>query len=185
MTANPDNSGQLLDPRVVEANAILVGGQGRLPDPVRATALYGQAMAAGSGSAAERLAVMAAAGVARPPSWAEALDRLADAAELGWSPAQGQLAALAGGGDRNWRDVRKQIDIKALLKPPHLERVRDQPAIALIGGLATKAMCDWIIQRSKGRVERAQIGDYASGKGVADPIRRGAPPDMGWRTRIS
>lgn len=179
MNANPDNSGQLLDPRVAEANAILVGGQGRLPDPVQAAALYRDAMAAGSGAAAERLAVMAAAGVARPPSWAEALDRLADAAELGLVGAQGQLATLAGGADRNWREIRKQIDIKALLKPPNLERVKDQPAIALIGGLATKAMCDWIIQRSTGRVERARIGDYASGKGVEDQIRTGGATGYG------
>lgn len=179
MAENPKNSEPERDGRIIAANALLVGGQGRAPDPVSATHMYRAAMASGSGEAAERLAVMAAAGVARPVHWVEALDRLADAAEMGWTPAQGQLRALAGEDGSNWRDIRSRLEPKALVKPPVLERVHDRPAIALISGLATKPMCDWIISRAEGRVERAKIGDYATGMAVPDPIRTGFASGFG------
>jgi prolyl 4-hydroxylase len=178
MAENPYISGET-DSRVAAANAVLVGGNGRAADPVGATTLYRQAFAAGSGAAAERLAVMAAAGVGRPVHWGEALDRLADAAELGWRPAQGQLLALTGAEGTNWREIRSRLDPKTLVKPPHLERVHDRPAIALVSGLATKAMCDWIIARAAGRVARAKIGDYATGMAVPDPIRTGFASGFG------
>jgi TPR repeat protein len=54
------------------------------------------AMGEGSGAAAERLAVLAALGVARPSDWVEAINLLVMAAERGHRPAQGQLAVLAG-----------------------------------------------------------------------------------------
>ncbi len=186
MTANPDNSAVERDERVVAANSILVGGGGQPADPARATGLYREAMAAGSGAAAERLAVLAAMGVGRPASWAEALDRLAEAAELGWKPAQGQLAVLAGrdsgdwaGAIAPWRTLRKEIDMKVLLRPPPLRRIRESPAIALIDGLATPAMCGWLISKATTRLTPALVGDFATGRWVPDPMRTGLAAGFG------
>lgn len=125
--------------------------------------------------------MLAAIGVARPASWAEALDRLTDAAELGDTSAQGQLAVLADkdaetlrtGNGARWRTLRAGISLKTLLKPPVLTKVLDRPSIAMLPGLATPAMCRWIIAQGIGRLQRGAIGDYQTGKWVEDPIRTG------------
>lgn len=49
----------------------------------------------GSGEACARVAVLAGTGVCRPQSWDIALDYLQRSAELGWRPAQQELALLA------------------------------------------------------------------------------------------
>src|SRR5687767_1965923 len=57
--------------------------------------LLGDAVKLGSAEAADRLAVIHAAGVVGPPDWPAALRSLALAAERGWAPARAQLAVLA------------------------------------------------------------------------------------------
>jgi prolyl 4-hydroxylase len=173
--------------KVLEADRILIGGPGQPSEPEAATHLYEEAAGGGSGAAAARLAVLAAVGVARPADWSEALDRLTDAAELGDQPAQGQLAVLANqpveslqsGGGARWHTLRSQIDLKKLLKAPALRQVKESPAIALIDGLATKAVCSWLISRSEGRLQRGMVGDYQTGQWVPDPIRTGLAAGFG------
>lgn len=186
MTVSPDSS-EPVDERISAADRVLVGGQGELADPLGATSLYKAALEQGSGGAAARLAVLAAVGVARPADWTEALDRLAEGAELGWRPAQRQLAVLAGredlagrtGGAALWRTVRGEIDLKTLLKPPAARRVHMTPAIMLMDGLATRGMCKWIVSRARGRLQRAMIVDYDSGRQAPDPIRTGLDAGFG------
>jgi prolyl 4-hydroxylase len=187
MTAPSDEMNAALGQQVGAADRILVGAEGVSAEPEAATRLYEEAAAAGSGAAARRLAVLAAVGVARPASWSEALDRLGDAAELGDRAAQKQLAILADDEDAairtssgaRWRRLREGIDLKTLLKPPAVRNLSVAPAIMLLDGMATKAMCRWIIGRGKGRMERAMIGDYASGQGTPDPIRTGLSTGFG------
>src|SRR5690349_4133144 len=108
--------------KTLAANRLLVGNAGFDADPIAATKLYEEAAASGSGAAAARLAVLAGIGVARDPSWSEALDRLTDAAELGDTSAQQQLAVIAGydhermpeGGGARWHDMRVRLDLKTL-----------------------------------------------------------------------
>lgn len=176
-----------IDPRLAEANRVLIGDNGVSADPVGAASLYKEALEAGVGAAGVRLAVLAAVGVARPANWSEALDRLEEAAELGHHPAERQLAVLAGrddlalrtGSAALWRNVRKDIDVAALLKAPTLRRVSVAPAIALIDGLATKAMCRWLIAKAKPRLERGMVRDLATGQPVPDPIRTGLSAGFG------
>ncbi len=145
------------------------------------------AMAAGSGAAAERLAVLAAIGVARPSDWIEAVNLLVRAAELGHRPAQGQLGALAGaggsdlgaGGAELWKTLARRIDLKGLLKAPQLVQARREPAIAFLSGLATPGMCGWLIAKGASKVVRAKVGDYQSGEWVEDPIRTGEAAGFG------
>jgi hypothetical protein len=175
------------DPRVADANRMLIGGEGRQADPVKAIGMLQTAVQQGSGHAAERLAVIAAIGVARPSNWIDALNWLVKAAELGHAPAQGQLAVLAGeetprhraSGPQAWRALARRIDIKGMLKAPPLNRVKDTPSIALIEGMATPAMCRWLIARGAAKVERAKIGDYKTGEWVHDPHRTGAAAGYG------
>jgi prolyl 4-hydroxylase len=169
------------------ANKVLVGSQGVNADPVTATRLYQEAAEAGSGLAASRLAVLAAAGVARPADWDEALDRLTDAAELGDKASQQQLAVIAGhyhdhlpeGSGARWYNLRSSINLKTILKAAPLRRVSTSPSIAEIDGLLTLPMCRWIIERGEPRVERGQVIDYGTGQQVPDPNRTGLAAPFG------
>jgi predicted 2-oxoglutarate/Fe(II)-dependent dioxygenase YbiX len=177
--ANAAASASQPDPRVVEADGVLMGSGEAPADPLAAAGLYAAAADAGSGQAAERLAVMAAIGVARAQDWSLALDRLGQAAELGWRPAQRQLAVL---GDRKdlagrtpsgsiWRKVRAEIDMGALLKAAPLKPVFPTPAVFVAEAIASRAMCKWIIERGRGRLKPAQVEHVATGQSQADPMR--------------
>jgi predicted 2-oxoglutarate/Fe(II)-dependent dioxygenase YbiX len=175
MTAASDNPNEPADPRVAEANQLLVAAG----EPEAAAKLYAEAVEAGSGAAAERLAVLAAIGVARNADWKEALDHLARSAELGHRPAQRQLAIL---GDREdlggrtlrpamWPKVRDAIDHNALLGLPRIRREFTSPDIFVLESLASKAMCKWIIMRGRGRLARGEVDHIESGQAQADPMR--------------
>jgi predicted 2-oxoglutarate/Fe(II)-dependent dioxygenase YbiX len=175
------------DAKVFAACDVLIGAAGRPGDPARAIPMLMAAMNAGSGAAAERLAVLAAIGVARPSDWVEAINLLVMAAERGHRPAQGQLAVLAGeslpggsaGGPDLWKTLARRIDLKALFKAPELAPVREKPSIALVSSLATPAMCAWLMARGEGKVSRAKIGDYSTGEWVEDPVRTGEAAGFG------
>ena len=175
------------DPRVVSACDILIGAPGCPGDPAKAIQLLMAGMSAGSGAATERLAVLAAIGVARPSDWIEAINLLVRSAEQSHRPAQGQLAVLAGeesvpqgeGGADLWKTLARRIDLRGLLKAPALTQVRTEPAIALLSGLATPAMCSWLIAKGAGKVTPAKVGDYQTGQWVQDPVRTGEAAGFG------
>ena len=64
---------------VLDADRVLMGEAGAPADPEAARGMYEAAVGQGLGEAAERLAVLAAIGVAQPSNWGLALDRLAQA----------------------------------------------------------------------------------------------------------
>jgi prolyl 4-hydroxylase len=131
--------------------------------------------------------VLAAIGVARPSNWIEAINLQVRAAELGHRPAQGQLVALAGAfappptsDDADlWKTIARRIDLKAHLRAPSLEQVREKPSIAFVSGMATPAMCAWLIARGERTVARARIGDDSTGQWMEDPARTGDAAGFG------
>ena len=191
MSAKPTFSNEFVsspaDRRVVSACKILIGGPGRPSDPAKAIQMFLAAMGEGSGAATERLAVLAAMGVARPPDWVEAINLLVRSAEQGYRPAQGQLAVLAGegfvpaegAGADLWKTLARKIDLKGLLKAPPLTQARAEPAIALLSGLATPAMCDWLIAKGGRKVVPGRVGDSKTGEWVLDPMRTGEAAGFG------
>lgn len=191
MSANPTFPDEFItvepDPHASAATHVLVGGQRRPADPAKAIPMLLEAMAAGSGAAAERLAVLAAIGVARPSNWVESINLLVRSAELGHRPAQGQLAVLAGlltlapprESNEFWKSLAQRIDLKGHLRAPPLEKVRDSPSIALISGMATPAMCAWLIARGRRKVSRARIADYETGQWIEDTHRTGHAAGFG------
>ena len=108
---------------------------------------------------------------------------LIKAADMGHRPAQAQIQALAGAeGARvegSWADLARKIDLKGLLRAPSLSKLRESPSIALIEGLATPAMCRWLIHRGGGKLAPAMVGDYTTGQWVRDPIRSGLAAGFG------
>lgn len=187
MAANPENSNNIkapnADPRVAEANRVLIGGQGVPANPSVATAMLRAAVNQGSGAAAERLAVLMAVGVGQKADWVGAMNWLIRAADLGHGPAQRQIAVLAGDEtaqvEGTWASLARRIDLKGLLRAPALSKLRESPSIALIEGMATPAMCRWLIHRGGERLAPAMVGDYATGQWVRDPIRTGLAAGFG------
>jgi prolyl 4-hydroxylase len=187
MTAVAENSNnvsaQAPDPRVVEINRVLIGGEGRPANPVGAVTMFRGAVTAGSAAAAERLAALAAHGINRAANWQEAIGWLVKAADMGNASAQGQIRTLVGmeGAqvDGSWLDIARRIDLKGYLKAPALVQVRESPAIAMIEGLATPAMCRWLIARGGGRLAPGRVGDYSTGQWINDPIRTGLAAGFG------
>jgi prolyl 4-hydroxylase len=192
MSANPENlssaRGQAEDPRLAAVNRVLTGEGGQPANPVAATTMYRQLLGQGVGAAAERLAVLAAVGVSRSANWQEAVGWLVKGADLGDASCRKQIGVLAGQEPADqedphvegaWLQLARSIDMKWLLKAPVLTKRHESPAIALIEGLATPPMCGWLIRRAEERLAPAMIGDYATGRGVVDPIRTGLAAGFG------
>lgn len=187
MTAIPEKSSnvsvQAPDPRVAEINRVLVGHDGRPANPIAAVTMFRGAVAAGNAAAAERLAALAAHGINRQANWQEAIGWLVRAADMGNASAQGQIRALVGAEqahvEGSWLDIARRIDLKGYLKAPALAQVRESPAIALIEGLATPAICRWLIAKGGDKLAPAMVGDYSTGQWIKDPIRTGLAAGFG------
>ena len=187
MTANPENpynfSVSAPDSRVDAANRVLIGGQDKPAHPAGAIGMLFAAVDSGSGAAAERLAVLLAVGVGQKADWAGAMNWLIKAADMGYGPAQAQIGVLAGADgarvEGGWADLARRIDLKGLLKAPALKKVRESPSIALIEGLATPAMCRWLIHRGSGKLAPTLVSDYKTGQWVRDPVRTGLSAGFG------
>ena len=121
---------------------------------------------AGNAEAAHLIAVFVAAGIGFPQNWQTALDGLQHSAELGWQPAQRELALLAGAefqsGD-NWKRLRDQVDIAAWIAAPAARPLRAAPRIFAADGFASSAVCEWLIDLARPRMKTATIYDPATG----------------------
>jgi prolyl 4-hydroxylase len=134
--------------------------------------LLGDAVKMGSAEAADRLAVIHAAGVVAPPDWPQALKLLTLAAERGWLPARAQLEVLAsmltGGAPASLAD---EARLEQLLVPEAGVVVHEDPRISRFPGFVSEQVCDWLIERARGRLERARVYDAQRKLDVIDDSR--------------
>jgi prolyl 4-hydroxylase len=121
--------------------------------------LLGDAVKMGSAEAADRLAVIHAAGVVAPPDWPAALKLLTLAAERGWTPARAQLEVLA------------SMPREGLLEPPAGLVVHEDPRISRFPAFVSEQVCDWLIERARGRLERARVYDAQRNLDIVDDSR--------------
>lgn len=139
---------------------------------------------AGSGEAAEFIAVMVASGMAGPQDWNKAMDYLAHSASLGWTSALKQLELLSNPsappvpGSTDWRELRKAINIDALLQIPDRESLCEAPRIRRLDGFLPNSMCDWMIERARPRVARARIYDSTDMAGKESEARTNSSTDF-------
>ncbi|MEP3891356.1 MAG: 2OG-Fe(II) oxygenase [Hellea sp.] len=142
--------------------------------------LLNQALGAGSGEAAEFLAIMHAAGLRCQQDWPKALDYLAQAAALGWEPACQQLAIFANVKDgagrwnaaaRDAQSLRKQVDIEALMRLPEKEILCQAPRIRKAENFLPHRFCDWMIARARPSLGRARTYDETAADGRENTIR--------------
>jgi hypothetical protein len=138
--------------------------------------LLREAVTKGGAEAAERLAVLVAAGADGAPDWRAALQLLGVAAERGWASARSQLEVLASmidrepAGSRSARPppaaaaktagwLAEDAQLKRLLVPGSGSMLHADPQIGSFTSFVNAAVCDWLIERSRGRLERARVYD--------------------------
>jgi len=128
------------------------------------------------GTTAHLMAMRAAEGAGVPQDWRAALDLLQRSAELGFRPAQAELAALAGywalsreieAGKESpvatWKNLRIAIDPARWLATPAKRILSAKPRIAAVEGFASFEVCDWLIAKARSKLAPAQVYDRETG----------------------
>jgi hypothetical protein len=138
-------------------------------------ALLGDAVKMGSAEAADRLAVIHASGVVAAPDWRAALEMLTLAAERGWAPASAQLEVLASmlgpGAHGDPAALVEEASLRQLLVPEAGLVIHEDPRICNFPRFVTGRVCDWLIERARGRLERARVYDVRRQTDIVDDSR--------------
>ena len=154
------------DPRALGAlGARLVVGREAPRSPADGAALIAEAAEQGDAASWRVLAVLAAAGVARPQSWPAAYAALERAAGLGDAGAQADRAALAAMGVP---DAKAAL---AWLKPPSMRALCEIPHLAACRDFFAPALVRHLVQRAQARLVPAQVNDARGGGLKLDPMR--------------
>src|SRR5688572_11319233 len=134
-----------------------------------------EAVKMGSAEAADRLAVIRASGVVAAPDWPAALALLTLAAERGWAPASAQLEVLASmlepAAPRSPAALGEEASLRQLLVPPAGLVIHEDPRICNFPGFVGERVCNWLIDRARGRLERARVYDAEKHADVVDDSR--------------
>jgi prolyl 4-hydroxylase len=158
----------------------LLTGPEATRDPARAADLLRVAGEHGDGEALALLATLAGVGLGTGQSWPASLGHLAAAATLGSATARSQLLALtdapAPSEDRaahaeTWRDLAQRIDIGAWLTAPARINLCEAPRVRMAERFVSPRVCDWLIQRARGRMRPALMYDGATRVEQLDPHR--------------
>jgi hypothetical protein len=160
-----------------------LAGDGVSRDPEMAARLLAAADEKGDGEAAALIAVLVGVSANSAEIWAHAFGYLQRAAELGFAPARGQLAVLSDdpvavaeaasvhAPPDIWKRLRQSIDLRAWLSPPDPVVLSERPVIRTYPHFIAPAICDWLIDRVRGRIARAQVFDAQTGHARPDPAR--------------
>lgn len=130
----------------------------------------------GSAEAAERFAVIAAGAAGAPPDWAAALRLLLLAAERGSTSARAQIEVLASLVDEGATPGTSQAllanaDLRKLLMPAPGTLIHDDPRICVFPGFLNARVCAWLIEHSRGKLERARVYDAFTHTDFVDDSR--------------
>lgn len=140
--------------------------------PSDALGLLRDAALGGSTDAALLNSVLAAAGIHRQPSWADAVEWLAMAAEQGSDSADQQLQLIAGGQSaRGGAETRVSICLDPWLGPPTGRLLHDAPKLVAFEQVVDQAVCDWLRDCSKERLRPAYVYETASGRTTISEMR--------------
>lgn len=157
---------------MTELGLRLLVGRDVPQQPQEAISLLRQASVSGSADAAAQMATLCAAGAWMPQDWPAALAYLQQAAECGSVRARGQLVLLAGDRDlagqvandpqqksQCWRWLRESIDIKGWRTPPARRSLCEAPRIRFAEAFTTPEVCDWLVDRARGKLKPALMFD--------------------------
>jgi hypothetical protein len=143
-------------------------------------AILREAASRGDGDATCQMATLLAAGAWMPRDWDGALDTLQVAAERGSPRARGQLLLLSGdvtlaadvrrGGvhEDSWARLRAAVDVTLWIAPPARRVLCDAPRIRTVDAFMPTAVCDWLVDRARGKFVPAMLFDGVSAHFHAD-----------------
>jgi hypothetical protein len=156
----------------------MLSGRGAPLDRVSGVRMIVAAADKGHAIACTLAAALVAAGVFGSPDWPRALDYLRQGAEAGFPVAQAQLRLLAGRTGDDWQGLRREIDITSWQVAPKPQVLSRDPSVQAFEGVASPAVCDWIIARARERLAPATVYDEAAGKAVAS-VRSNSAFELG------
>lgn len=178
-------------PAMTRLGSQLLSGEKDSFDPGRGAELLTLAARDGGAEAAALMAVLCGAGVCRTQSWDDALDYLQQASERGWASAQAQLKLLCADDDLQersdgipdrdvhaWRRLREAVSIADWIDAPAREVILETPRIRKIDGFVSKAVCRWLIESARERLERARIYSPVGGGPAINPSRTNTETDF-------
>jgi len=143
------------DPRAQgELGGMMLVGRGAPYAPKEGLRLIETAAERNDATALQLLAVLTALGAGRPYSWSDAVRLVARAADLGDARAQGQIEIL---GDP------ATFDIAQWFGPAEAQQRRETPRILTISNFLPKRACDWIIERTRPRLDVARVNNPMTG----------------------
>ncbi|HEY5338094.1 MAG TPA: 2OG-Fe(II) oxygenase [Rhizomicrobium sp.] len=146
---------------------LLIGRAAPL-SPQEGVALLARAADAGNADAMAIQATLLAAGAWLPQSWPQALDRLCTAAEHGAEQARTQLRILAhetapiSQDAGQWAALRARVDLHGFVTPSEREQVSQAPRVWAAKGVASHALCDFLIGHARGHLQRAKMYDAST-----------------------
>jgi hypothetical protein len=145
--------------------------------PKDGAGLLFDAFKGGHAEAALKLATLTALGAHVEQSWPGALALLVFAAQRGSESARGQLSALAGtaadvgGGEQQWLQLARRIDLEYWMTAPPGETLNADPLVRVHRDFVPDSACKWLIERARPSLKRALIYDPVGGKDIADHMR--------------
>ena len=156
----------------------MLSGRGAPLDRVAGIRMTLAAADRGDSAASTVAAALIAAGVFGAPDWPRALDYLLRGARGGVPMAQAQLRLLAGGTGDDWASLRRAVDIEAWRSAPEPRILSREPSVKAFEGMASPAVCDWIIGRARDRLAPVTVYDK-SGAGVVGASRSNSAFELG------
>ncbi|MEI9933109.1 MAG: 2OG-Fe(II) oxygenase [Rhizomicrobium sp.] len=96
----------------------------------------------------------------------DALDYVLEAAERGWPLARAELAYLAGapnGAENDWKALRKAIDPDIWIAAKPGREISAEPRMSVFENCISHDVCDWIVERARPRIARAEVYDPRNG----------------------
>jgi len=136
--------------------------------PREGVGLIVHAAEAGGPEALAILSVLFALGVYVKQDWRQALNALRLSAEKNWQSAQKQLQVLAS--DRKlatendnksdyWLRLASTVDFNYWTSVPEARTLSESPLVRTFPDFASPAACEWLIEKSRDRLTRAQVYD--------------------------
>ncbi len=158
----------------------LLVGDGARKSPQHALALIVAAAKAGEPRALARLAALRAAGAYIRQDWDDALRLLAQAAAAGDAGARGQLTALQPPGvpGAGWETMASRVPLREWLQPAVEERLHGK--VRRVANLAPRPVCEWLIGRGDGLMERALVYDSVTRSNQVHEMRTNTMAQFGY-----
>lgn len=106
-----------------------------------------------------------------------ALDNLARAASVGWTPALQELQVLARSAGSNWRKLRSSVNAESWRTAPAVRRLLDVPRVRVFEKFATPEECDWLIARCRENLRRSKIYNDSGTERLVHDMRTNTEAD--------